>query len=204
MPTLILKTEGMSAYGLQTFDVQRRVNNFPTRSAILGMLGAALGIRRDNHEALYLLSNKLKIAVQVNNVGQKIMDYHTVQRFRSPAGKIKKGTKPTYREYWCDSEHSFAITSTEGVINDLLEAVKKPRFTLFQGRKSCPLTRPLLDKVGSDDNPVQALVDHSGNGQIYSDVNGPNNIATLQLRDMTTKHVRKYATRKVYLCAKEA
>ena len=37
LKTLILKTEGMSAYGLQTFDVHRRINHFPTRSAILGL-----------------------------------------------------------------------------------------------------------------------------------------------------------------------
>ena len=67
--TLILKTEGMSAYGLQTFDVHRRVSHFPTRSAIMGLLGAAKGILRTQHQALYELSEQLHIAVQVNNGG---------------------------------------------------------------------------------------------------------------------------------------
>ena len=201
MKTLILKTEGMSAYGLQTFDINRRVNHFPTRSGIMGMLGAALGITRDEHQQLFELSEQLKIAVQVNQVGQKIADYHTVQNFRSPQGKIQKGTKPTYREYWCDSEHTFAITGHEDVINKLESAVKKPKFTLFQGRKSCPLTRPLFHDVLTMSNPADALKKLGSCGQIFSDVANDNHIATTEVRDLTTAIARKSALRRVYICA---
>lgn len=198
--TLILKTEGMSAYGLQTFDVHRKVNHFPTRSAIIGMLGAAMGITRAAHHELCALSEKLTIAVQVNNSGEKMMDYHTVQNFRSPQGKIQKGTKPTYREYWCDSAHSFAITANEDVILQLLEKVKAPEFNVFQGRKSCPLTRPLYDTLIESDNPANALKKLGGQGQIFSDVAGENQVAMLQVRDLTTATPRKYAMRTVYVC----
>ena len=122
--TLILKTEGMSAYGLQTFDVHRRVSHFPTRSAIIGLLGAAKGISRSQHKALFELSEQLYIAVQVNKSGEKIVDYHTVQNFRSPVGKIQPGTKPTYREYWCDSEYTFAISAARSV-------TKSSKITIF-------------------------------------------------------------------------
>ncbi len=201
MKTLILKTQGMSAYGLQTFDVHRKVNHFPTRSAVMGLLGAALGIKRDQHEKLYALSYKLKIAVQVNNAGQKIVDYHTVQNFRSPMGKIQKGTKPTYREYWCDSEYSFAITADDETIGLLGAKVKSPVFMLFQGRKSCPLTRPLFEDIVNNENPANALKESDGLGQIFSDVSGEHQIATIQVRDLTTNIPRKYAMRMVYVCA---
>jgi len=201
METLILKTEGMSAYGLQTFDVHRRVNHFPTRSAVLGMLGAALGITRDNYQALCTLSDNIKIAVQVNNAGEKMVDYHTVQGFRSPQGKIQKGTKPTYREYWCDSEHTFAITSDHDTIELLAKKVKAPEFMLFQGRKSCPLTRPLFETIVNNDNPANSLKSHGLVGQIFSDIAGENHIATLQVRDLNTSVFRKYAMRTVYVCA---
>lgn len=201
MKTLILKTEGLSAYGLQTFDVHRKINHFPTRSAVIGLLGAAVGISRENHQQLFKLSNRLKIAVQVNNTGQKIVDYHTVLNFRSPMGKIQKGTKPTYREYWCDSEHSFAITADDEVIELLSNKVRSPVFTLFQGRKSCPLTRPLFDSMVENNNPANALKESGSFGQIFSDVSGENQIATLQVRDLTTNIPRKSAMRLVYVCA---
>ena len=201
MKTLILKTEGMSAYGLQTFDVNRKVNYFPTRSAIVGILSAAMGLCRDQQSKIFELSQKLKIAVQVNHAGQKITDYHTVQNFRSPQGKIQKGTKPTFREYWCDSEHTFAISSDDNTISKLVEKVNAPVFVLFQGRKSCPLTRPLFETIVNDDNPANALLDLSKQGQVFSDVEGVHQIASVQLRDLTTAQARKYAMRNVYVCA---
>ena len=203
LKTLILRTEGMSAYGLQTFDVHRRVNHFPTRSAILGMLGAALGITRDNYAELFTLSTKIKIAVQVNNTGEKMVDYHTVQAFRSPQGKIQKGTKPTYREYWCDSEHTFAITADSTTIEFLASKVKTPEFTLFQGRKSCPLTRPLFETITDNNNPANSLKQLGFGGQIFSDEAGENQIATLQVRDLNTQSFRKFAMRTVYVCASQ-
>jgi CRISPR system Cascade subunit CasD len=199
LKTLILKTEGMSAYGLQTFDVHRKVNHFPTRSAIVGLLAAALGITRENHESLYRLSEKLIVAVQVNQTGEKLIDYHTVLNFRSPLGKIQKGTKPTYREYWCDSEHTFAITADNQLIEQLSDAVKHPKFTLFQGRKSCPLTRPLFESVVDDDNPAIAIKKLGTVGHIFSDAEGDNLVATLQVRDKHTLAIRKYAMRTIYV-----
>ncbi len=199
MKTLILKTEGLSAYGLQTFDVHRRANHFPTRSAIIGLLAAALGITRKEQGRLFELSESVQVAVQVNNAGEKIMDYHTVQNFRSPQGKIQKGVKPTYREYWCDSEYTFAITASEQLIKQLTYAVKAPQFTLFQGRKSCPLTRPLFETVMDQTNPSTALKEHGENGQIFSDIQGENHVATLQVRDKLTSIFRKYAMRTVFV-----
>lgn len=199
MKTLILKTEGLSAYGLQTFDVHRRANHFPTRSAIIGLLGAALGIKRDEHNKLYDLSKSITTAVQVNNTGEKMMDYHTVQNFRSPQGKIQKGTKPTYREYWCDSEHTFAIAAENSLIKQLSEAVKSPVFSVFQGRKCCPLMRPLFETVMEDENPAIALKKLAGKGQIFSDIQGENHVATLQVRDNITPVPRKYAMRTVFV-----
>jgi CRISPR system Cascade subunit CasD len=199
MKTLILKTEGLSAYGLQTFDVHRRANHFPTRSAIVGLLAAALGITRKEQQALYELSEKITTAVQVNQAGEKMMDYHTVQNFRSPDGKIQKGTKPTYREYWCDSEHTFAVSAESSLISQLEFAVKAPKFTLFQGRKSCPLTRPLFDCVLDETNPAIALKKLAYKGQIFSDIEGENQVARIQVRDKLTIVPRKYAMRMVYV-----
>ena len=199
MQTLILTTEGMAAYGLQTFDVQRRVNHFPTRSAVMGLLGAAKGIQRTQHDQLFELSQELKIAVQVQQQGQKIVDYHTVQNYRSPMGKIQQGTKPTYREYWCDTKFNFAISAHKSIIEDLEEHVKTPVFTLFQGRKSCPLTRPLYNSIVEAKNPAMALMALE-KGLVYSDVTAEHQVATTQLRDLTTHRAHEYAMRQVYIC----
>jgi len=200
MQTLILTTEGMAAYGLQTFDVQRRVNHFPTRSAVMGLLGAAKGIKRDQHGQLFALSQELTIAVQVRQQGQKIVDFHTVQSYRNPRGKIQQGPPQiTYREYWCDTKFNFAISAHKSVIEDLKTHVKSPVFTLFQGRKSCPLTRPLYNSLVEAENPAVALMS-LGEGLVYSDVTAQHQVAMTQLRDLTTPRAHEYAMRQVYIC----
>ena len=201
MPTLILKTDGMSAYGLQTFDIARKINTFPTRSAIIGILSAACGLTRKDHEQIFTLSQAVTIAVQVNSVGRNITDYHTVQNFRSPMGKIQKGTKPTYREYLCDTKYSFAISAQKQQVDQLAMAVKNPKFTIFQGRKSCPITRPLFETITPESNPVEALINLGKKGQIFSDISGPGAISKMMVRDVNTAQPRQYTTRIVYMCA---
>jgi CRISPR system Cascade subunit CasD len=200
--TLILKTNGMSAYGLQTFDTNRKINSFPTRSGVVGLLGAALGIERSSHNKLFELSENIKLAVQINASGTKISDYHTVQGFRSPGSKkIQVGsTKQTYREYWCDSEYTFAITANDDVISNIVEAIKSPVYTLFQGRKSCPLTRPLFEKLLAIDNPVDAIQSLDSVGHIYSDVDNGSFISHISVRDKHTSIFRKFINRTVFMC----
>ncbi|MDD3620337.1 MAG: type I-E CRISPR-associated protein Cas5/CasD, partial [Desulfobulbaceae bacterium] len=61
---LILKLQGpMQAWGEHTFEGKRPSGNFPTRSALLGLLGACLGIRRNNRERLQQLADSVCFAV---------------------------------------------------------------------------------------------------------------------------------------------
>ncbi|MCK5666613.1 MAG: hypothetical protein KAI17_24145, partial [Thiotrichaceae bacterium] len=64
-----------------------------------------------------------------------------------------------------------------------------------------PLTRPLFDSVVENDNPANALKESGSLGQVFSDVSGENQIATVQVRDLTTNIPRKSAMRMVYVCA---
>lgn len=53
---LILRLAGpMQFWGLPTFEGTRPTAAFPTRSGLLGLLGACLGIRRNNKDSLQSL-----------------------------------------------------------------------------------------------------------------------------------------------------
>jgi CRISPR system Cascade subunit CasD len=51
----------------------------PTRSAVLGLVGAALGVDRDDSEALSALESNYGVAVHSLTTGSALRDYHTVQ-----------------------------------------------------------------------------------------------------------------------------
>ncbi len=162
----------MAAWGEIAVGEVRRSASYPSRSAILGLVSAALGIRRDETGKLTALFNGYDVAVKVLSSGTFFTEFHTVS---VPTGKMKahictrkdeiaefnfqnkympSTTKPnpilSYRQYRCDSLSIVAIRSRK-VVPYSLEVLKKhlnhPQFVLFLGRKSCPLALPLKPQI---------------------------------------------------------
>jgi CRISPR system Cascade subunit CasD len=150
--TLFLRLEGpLQAWGNQEskFAV-RRTAEAPTKSGVLGLLCAALGVPRDRAAAEWLPRlSELHMGVRVDAPGVRWWDYHTVgagmkMRIAEGEGKTKPGALLTRREYLCDASFLVALQGEPPVIAELLAAVPKPQWTLYLGRKSCPPSRPLL------------------------------------------------------------
>lgn len=150
----------------------------PTRSALLGLLAAALGLRRGNDESLTALGSTLRFAVFVERAGVPARDYHTIQvaapqRGHTPltrADQLRErrhdlGTILSYRDYRCDALYDVAAWH-EGdgdpafPLDRLAAALERPVFTLYLGRKSCPLALPLGARVVEAEDALAALAAH--------------------------------------------
>ena len=214
---LILKLHGpMQAWGEHTFEGKRPSGNFPTRSALLGLLGACLGIRRDEWERLQQLADSVAFAVRkdarcrVKRDGRtvplpivKLTDYHTVKDAREDyAGLKSHETIQTWREYLFDAAYTVAIWNVKGAtvsLAELEQTVKKPRFTPYLGRRSCPLSRPLFETKVLKATAREALdaVLPVG-GTIYSEEQG--DTRTLRMRDVPLiRQPRQFASRNVFV-----
>lgn len=135
----------------------------PTRSALLGLLAAALGLRRTEEEAQANLAAGLRFAVRVDRGGVPIADYHTAQvkaprRGFAPATRAEQlsarrddlETILSRREYRCDAAYTVAawrVGETAPPLEALCAALGHPFFPLYLGRKSCPLAWPLGAKT---------------------------------------------------------
>jgi CRISPR system Cascade subunit CasD len=178
-PYLILRLSGpMQAWGQPTFEGTRPTASFPTRSGLLGLMGACLGIRRNDKIALQNLSDSLRFAVRCDSDGReiasvKLTDYHTVQNAREDYRGIKShDTIQTWREYLCDAHFTVAVWCTDNsgyTLQKLTNAVQRPYFTPYLGRRSCPLTCPLFIANCEAVDPKQALAQFDGQGVIYSE-----------------------------------
>ena len=70
---LILKLQSpMQAWGRETFEGLRPSELFPGRSALLGLLGACLGVDRTDRLHQQSLASSVAFAVRVDKQGQKI------------------------------------------------------------------------------------------------------------------------------------
>jgi CRISPR system Cascade subunit CasD len=139
---------------------------WPGRSAIQGLLGAALGIRRDGD---FTALDALSLAVAVFDDGHQMRDYHTVETVPSAvmkqansrpealraAGKLRSNTTITLRDYRAGGLYGVAVWG-EG-LQALATALNAPQFTLYLGRKSCPLSAPPAARVVEAATPETAL-----------------------------------------------
>ncbi len=156
--TLFLRLEGpLQAWGdQQSKFVVRRTAEAPTKSGVIGMLCAALGVSRPEAGDEWLPKlGAMRMSVRIDSPGVRWWDYHTVgagmkMRTAQGEGKTKPGAMLTRREYLCDASFLVAMQGEPCLIAELEAAMNAPRWTLYLGRKSCVPSRPLLEYPAGD------------------------------------------------------
>jgi len=157
--TLFLRLEGpLQAWGdQQSKFVIRRTGNAPTKSGVIGMLCAALGVSRPAAPEGWLPRlNPLRMGVRIDVPGVRWWDYHTLgagMRMRTAEGGTKPGAMLTRREYLCDASFLVALRGDPPLVAELEAAIKAPKWTPYLGRKCCPPSRPLLEIPPTGDFP---------------------------------------------------
>ena len=137
----------------------------PGRSAVIGLLGAALGRRREED---FSDLDGLQVFVATFDPGQPLRDYHTVQTVPTAAARAPQSrpealrlaggavrTTLTRREYRTGCLFGIAVAGPG--LADVAEALRRPVFHLYLGRKACPLCAPLDPRLVEAPDPVTAL-----------------------------------------------
>ena len=156
--TLLLRLEGpLQSWGDQESKfVVRRTGDAPTKSGVMGLLCAALGVPRAQARQELVGLNGLRMGVRIDRPGTRWWDYHTVgagmkMRIAKAQEKTKPGAMVTRREYLCDASFLVALQGDGGLIPRLRAALLSPVWPLYLGRRSCPPTVPLLGRAGEAD-----------------------------------------------------
>lgn len=138
MPTLLLRVAGpMQSWGTTSRFDQRDTGKEPSKSGVIGLLAAALGIDReewtDDLQALAALS----MGVRHDRPGVLKRDYQTAQGIISADRSKVHETAVTTRDYLADAVF---LVGLEGPDRALLErahtALQNPVWPLALGRKS--------------------------------------------------------------------
>jgi len=207
----------MQAWGTHTFEDFRPSNLFPTRSGLLGLLGACLGIERNNHAGLEQLAASVELTVRVDRaalrpdakkpmpkVAIKLLDFHTVLDARKVDGTINKNPVVSRREYLFDGAFTVAIGQKPNApvtLASVEKALLRPYYTPVLGRRSCPITRPLLDgePVEASDARAALATALPVGGLIYAEGDAVST-QPIRIRDVPLQgRHRQFGTRHVYL-----
>lgn len=151
MKTILLKFAGpMQSWGTDSHFETRHTDLYPAKSAVIGMIGAALGIRRDDKSIGDF--DSLKFAVRVDQEGSLLKDYHIARKYK--AGGDFDRTYVTERYYLEDAVFVVAIShEDDNFIEKIYEALKRPYFQMFLGRRSIPVLADFI--LGNFDGDIR-------------------------------------------------
>lgn len=189
MKTILLKFAGpLQAWGTNSHFEKRHTDRYPSKSAVLGMIAAGFGYRRDDNEHINKL-NDLHFAIRIDQPGHILRDYHTAHKYK-PKAELAEWTDSrnldrtyvTERYYLEDAVFVVAIGSeNEKWIDEIETAIRNPYFPLYLGRRSLPVTEDLF-LTATDEDVIAALKTypwqasswyqkrHTADLEIYADV----------------------------------
>lgn len=163
------------SWGDQAVGQERPTADHPSRSALLGLLGAALGIEREDDAQHQRLSDACHFAVKLYTPGLALRDFHTAQvppenkkarhlfTRKDELAEPKVGTILSFRSYQQDSLSVVAVWlegQSEYTLEMLQQALQQPHYHLYLGRKSCPPAVSLHPVVLTTSLFEQALDDY--------------------------------------------
>ncbi|MBI5295639.1 MAG: type I-E CRISPR-associated protein Cas5/CasD [Chloroflexi bacterium] len=159
MNTLLIRLSApMQSWGTQSRFTVRDTGLEPSKSGVLGLLCAALGIDREDDAGLQPLT-VLRMGVRVDREGLLRVDYHTAKNVRMANGKTKD-TELSNRYYLANSVFLVGLESEDlALLEHIQAALENPVWALFLGRKAFvpgdPI--PLEDGLRKGETLEQAL-----------------------------------------------
>ena len=144
MPTLLLRMRApMMSWGDHSRFTIRDTRREPTKSAVIGLLCAALG--RPRWEPVNDLA-ALPMGVRVDKEGLVQCDYHTVMdSIKSSGGK--GDTVISQRYYIADADYLVGLEGKSAQLSELANALQNPRWQIYFGRKSFVPSRPVYTHI---------------------------------------------------------
>ena len=165
---LALRLEGpLQSWGFDSQYNRRNTGLMPTKSAVIGMCCAALGLPRGSNDETELLSAFLTVRMTAIAIPrwinqkvlsiQRLQDYHTIQNTRKAGGGIKD-CHITHRQYVTDAAYGIILEGDAPLLHKTAKALANPKWGIWLGRKTCIPTAPVFAGIKQDRNEALALL----------------------------------------------
>lgn len=151
---LVLRLEGpLQSWGTASRFNRRGTDLLPSRSAVMGILCAAMGLPRGSLAERDWLARcaalRMKaVAVPRLRSGSELAvrrmeDYHTVLDTQKAVGR-NKGCHVTRRQYLTDAAFRVLLSGERPLLEQAAEALQDPVWGLWLGRKCCIPSAPVF------------------------------------------------------------
>lgn len=150
MAVLLLRLAApLQAWGSSSKFIVRSTEREPTKSGVIGMIAAAMGIQRNDDAKKLAPLAQLRFGVRADKEGMLLKDFHMVHGY--------KIADVTERYYLSDAVFLAVIECDDKkLLEEIAAALQRPVYPLYLGRKSCPPTLPVVLGV-KDEDMITAL-----------------------------------------------
>lgn len=172
---------GLAAWGDIAVGEERPSTPHPSKSCVLGLVAAALGMSREDDAAHALLRDGYGFAVRVESPGTPLRDYHTIQypkrtnrlhhlltRGDELADKQNRSTVLSSRDYRADGLYLVGLHDRglehAPTPETLADALRRPNSVPCLGRRSCPAALPFAPRMIEAGDFVAALTAYEAAG----------------------------------------
>lgn len=162
MPTLLLRLVGpMQSWGTTSRFDQRDTGKEPSKSGVIGLLAAAMGIDRENWIDLEPLTH-MAMGVRHDRSGVPKRDYQTAgcaatdTIIKADGKQAKNGGVVSDRFYLADAAFLAGLECADrAVLARIHAALRNPVWSLALGRKSYVPSEPVWIENGVQEAPLQ-------------------------------------------------
>lgn len=162
----------LASFGALAVGERRESWSRPARSAVLGLIGACLGVERADEAGQAALAEGYGLHLLCVAPGHLLPDFHTAQTGRPPRGgrfrtrreelrAARVDTALSRRDYRLEAWHLAALWQRGETVRwgmaAITEAMRAPVFAPYLGRRSCPLGLPLAPCLEEAESPGEAL-----------------------------------------------
>jgi CRISPR system Cascade subunit CasD len=161
----------MQSWGHTSRFERRSTALHPTRSGVLGLIAAALGIdKQASNEAKQLVRfaplnlTTVTLPRHSHRAGhlhiRRLEDYHTATGIRRASGKVDAdATVQSYRHYLLDARFGVLLQGPSALLDEIVAALRNPKWGVWLGRKCClPATPVLVGPPGTRAEAWQQLL----------------------------------------------
>jgi CRISPR system Cascade subunit CasD len=140
MPVLLLRLAGpLQSWGSASRFARRATDPQPTKSGVIGLVAAALGLAREDSLAEF---EGLRFGVRTDQPGRLIDDFQTARTLDGDPLPL------SHRFYLSDAVFLAALESDDRAqLERFRAAIAAPQYPLFLGRRSCPPDGPILSWI---------------------------------------------------------
>jgi CRISPR system Cascade subunit CasD len=150
----------MQSWGTTSRFDQRDTGKEPSKSGVIGLLAAAMGIGRENWQRLEPLT-RLRFAVRHDRPGALKYDFQTAgcaktdSIMKADGTLAKDGGIISKRYYLADAVFLVGLESDDDhLLHSIVQSLQNPTWPLFLGRKSYLPTEPVLLKNSIQNKPL--------------------------------------------------